>query len=178
LKYAAFFRNVNLGHAGCPSKAALEAAFAGAGAADVASFQTNGTVCFALPARLSPRRLLSTVSRALNEATGLAEPVFVRRLDTLAALVASDPFTGVHRDRVHECCATLLSDGVTPAALPPASARGDVEVLRIDGGVVLSLSRRIGAVPGNPNVFVEKHSGRPATTRTWNTVVRLVRKFA
>jgi hypothetical protein len=34
-----------------------------------------------------------------------------------------------------------------------------------------------GRTPGRPNVFLEARFGRPATTRNWNTVVRLVRKF-
>jgi uncharacterized protein (DUF1697 family) len=178
LKYVAFFRNVNLGHPRCPSKAVLEAAFADAGAADAVSFQTNGTVCFVLPARRSPRRLLAAVSRTLNAATGLVEPVFVRRLDALAALVASEPFAGVDPDRVYERCVTLLSEGVPPPALPLATPRGDVEVLRVAGDIVLSVSRQIGAGPGSPNALIEKCTGRPATTRNWNTLVRLVQKFA
>src|SRR4051812_25850100 len=95
LKYAAFFRNVNLGHPRCPSKATLEAAFHEAGAADAASFQTNGTVCFSLPARRSAQRLLADVKRRLNASCGLVEPVFVRPAAALSALVARDPFAGI-----------------------------------------------------------------------------------
>lgn len=176
VKYAAFFRNVNLGHPRCPSKAALEAAFLEAGAADAASFQTNGTVCFALPARRSVRRLLAEVSRRLNASCGLVEPVFVRPLAPLAALVARDPFAGISLEG-RERCATLLSEGALLPCLPFATPRGDLELLGVVEGIVLSVRRSAGPGPGNPNPVVEKRTGLPATTRNWSTLVRLVEKF-
>ena len=46
--HAAFFRNMNLGQARSlsPTRAVLEEAFRSAGARQVRSFQTNGTVAF------------------------------------------------------------------------------------------------------------------------------------
>jgi uncharacterized protein (DUF1697 family) len=46
VKYAAFFRNLNLGRKNCPSKAQLEQAFLDAGAREASSFLTNGTLVF------------------------------------------------------------------------------------------------------------------------------------
>jgi hypothetical protein len=65
---------------------------------------------------------------------------------------------------------------VVPPTLPLASARGDVELIAVTPGEVLSLSRKFSASPGSPNAFLEKRLGSPLTTRAWNTLVRLVRK--
>ena len=43
---------------------------------------------------------------------------------------------------------------------------------------VFSVVRVVGRSPGSPNAFLEKLLGLPATTRVWNTVVRLVDKHA
>jgi hypothetical protein len=85
----------------------------------------------------------------------------------------------VARDRVYECCVTFLHP---KAALPPdavrRSARGDVELVDARADAVLSLVHVVGRSPGSPNAFLEKLLGLPATTRAWNTIVRLVDKHA
>jgi uncharacterized protein (DUF1697 family) len=45
-KYAAFFRNLNLGRSNYPDRQGFEAAFLEAGAPHAASFLTNGTLVF------------------------------------------------------------------------------------------------------------------------------------
>ncbi len=56
-RHVAFFRNLNLGQRGSPTKAQMLAAFSDAGARDVESFQVNGTVMFSTssPARTRDR---------------------------------------------------------------------------------------------------------------------------
>ena len=56
-RHVAFFRNLNLGQRGSPTKAQLLEAFADAGAREVESFQVNGTVIFSSssPVRTSAR---------------------------------------------------------------------------------------------------------------------------
>lgn len=169
MKYAAFFRNVNLGRPNCPTKAELEQAFAAAGASSPSSFLTNGTIVF----------VLAAACRDLQAGCGLREPAYVRRVDYLAELVALDPFAAVDRGSVYGCCATFLdADSMPHPALPLESKRLDVRVLRFTGGEALSVSLKVGNTAGSPNAFLEKLLGKPATTRSWNTVVRLVQRHA
>jgi len=173
---AVFFRNLNLGRANCPDKAQLEAAFLDAGADSAASFLTNGTLVYsASPA--TAEQVLARAVDLLRHRCGLKEPAFVRTVDYLAALVATDPFAGIDRASVYEFCVSFLySPEVAPPALPLASPRNDVELIAVTPAEVLSLSRKLGASPGSPNAFLEKHLGSPLTTRAWNTIARLVRK--
>jgi uncharacterized protein (DUF1697 family) len=177
MDFAVFFRNVNLGRTNCPTKLQLEAAFLDAGAESAASLLTNGTLVYAASSLDEARQVFDQAYALLKQRCGLKEPAFVRTVDYLAALVDTDPFAGIDRASVYEFCVSFLhSPDVVPPTLPLASARGDVELIAVTPGEVLSLSRKFGASPGSPNAFLEKRLGSPLTTRAWNTLVRLVRK--
>jgi uncharacterized protein (DUF1697 family) len=177
-KFVAFFRNLNLGRPPAPTRAVFEAAFADAGAVDPCSFLTNGTLVFGARTPAQARRILKAAQATLR-LDGFDEPAALRDLDGLAALVASDPLAGVALDDVYAPCATFLIG--TPAdgmSLPSTNPKGDVRVVSWHDGMLLSLTYKLGTSPGSPNAFVERTLDVPATTRVWNTVVRLVRKHA
>ncbi|UUZ67811.1 DUF1697 domain-containing protein [Polaromonas sp. P1(28)-13] len=179
MKYAAFFRNLNLGRTNCPTKTQFEVAFTAAGAESASSFLTNGTLVFSVNSSTRARKVLALACQALQAECGLKEPAYMRDLDYLADLVALDPFASVERSSVFERCVSFLHpESVTLPALPLESKRRDVEVLRFTDSEALSVSRKVGNTPGSPNAFLEKLLGSPVTTRNWNTVVRLVEKYA
>lgn len=178
MKFAVFFRNLNLGRPPAPTRTVLEAAFTEAGALNACSFLTNGTVVFEAATPAKAARILKAAQATLRR-DGFDEPAALRDLDGLAALVARDPLAGVALDGVYAPCATFLigapADGVS---LPPANPKGDVRVVSWHDGMLLSLTYKLGTSAGSPNAFVERTLNVPATTRVWNTVVRLVRKHA
>ncbi|MES2951324.1 MAG: DUF1697 domain-containing protein [Pseudomonadota bacterium] len=179
MAHAVFFRNLNLGHPRSPTKAQFEQAFLDAGAVTAQSFLTNGTLVFTTKPRANAAKLLADAASRLHTVCGLVEPGFLRTVAYLRELVAQQAFAAVDPASVYQCCATFLDPRV--AVFPPvpfASKRADVEVLRFTMGEALSISRTVGNTPGSPNAFLEKHFGLPATTRNWNTVVRLVQKYA
>ncbi|MFL6635175.1 MAG: DUF1697 domain-containing protein [Massilia sp.] len=178
MKFAAFFRNLNLGRPPAPTRAVLEAAFTEAGAVNPCSFLTNGTVVFetGTPARAS--RILKAVQATLRR-DGFDEPAALRDVAGLAALVASDPLAGVALDDVYAPCATfLIGSPAEDVPCPSTNAKGDVRVVSWHDGMLLSLTYQRGGTAGSPNAFVERTLGVPATTRVWNTIVRLVGKHA
>jgi uncharacterized protein (DUF1697 family) len=176
--YAAFLRNVNLGRPHCPGRAQLEDAFLESGAASASSFLVNGTLVFTVLPGERPRAVAARACVALRASCGMREPVFVRSVDELQALVASDPFAGVVAEGQDACCLTLLGAARKALpALPFVTARGDVELLQAQASHVLSVSRWLGKSGGSPNAVLERLLGEPATTRNWRTVVRLVEKF-
>jgi len=176
-RHVAFFRNLNLGRPRSPTRQQFEQAFLDAGASEATSFLTNGTLVFSCAGRANPQRLLAAARKRLAAACGLVEPAFVRTLEHIADLVVSDPFAQVDRNAVHECCVTFLHPAAAIPTAPVHSPRRDVEVLGFTQGEALSLSRKVGRSPGSPNALLEKLLGVPATTRNWNTLVRLVHKY-
>lgn len=179
MKYVAFFRNLNLGRPNCPSKAQFEAAFVAAGARSASSFLTNGTLVYTIEPGSRASRVFDGACEVLRGSCGLTEPGYVRTVKQLAELVALNPFAEVQADSVYACCVSFLHPDSAPLPeLPLASRRGDVKVLGCTGSEVLSISLKIGNTPGSPNAFLEKRLGFPATTRVWNTIVRLVERHA
>lgn len=177
MKFAAFFRNLNLGRPPAPSRTQFESVFTEAGATSAASFLVNGTLVFETSSRRRAAQILKQAQAALLEANGFEEPAFLRSLDELAALVQTEPFAGMDKASVYEFCVTFLHPKfVMPEPLPRANPRGDVKVLALSKTELLSVAHKFGASPGSPNLFAEKNFGLPASTRAWNTVVRLVQK--
>lgn len=101
-------------------------------------------------------------------------------MDYLTQLMALDPFVEIESNSVHACCASFLhaTDGLSVAQLPLESKRSDVKVLQLTDSEAFSVSIKVGNTPGSPNAFLEKRLGVPVTTRSWNTIVRLVQKHA
>jgi uncharacterized protein (DUF1697 family) len=179
MKYAVFFRNVNLGRPKSPVKAQLERAFLEAGASDAQSFLTNGTIVFTIKAGVSASKTLAVASKQLQKECGLIEPGFLRPMAHLESLVAMGPFAAVDMDTIYSCNATFLhAKADSRPGVPLFSARKDVEVLLFTESEAMSISRKIGNTAGSPNAFLEKLFAQPATTRNWNTIVRLVAKHA
>jgi len=178
MRYAAFLRNVNLGRPDSPTRAQFEAAFLESGAATAVSFLVNGTLVFTLAPGQRARAVAARACSAMRASCGLREPVFVRSVDELQALVASEPFAGVAAEGRDACCISLLGAPrrVLPA-LPFVTVRRDLELLRAEDTHVLSVSRWVGKSAGSPNAWLERVLGEPATTRNWRTVVRLVEKY-
>ena len=178
-RYAAFLRNVNLGRPNSPTRARFEEAFLVSGAASAESFLVNGTLVFTLAPGARPRAVAQRACEAMRVSCGMKEPVFVRGVEELRVLVASDPFAGQVAEGRDACCITFLGAPRRPLpALPFATARGDLELLHSDDTHVLSVSRRVGGSAGSPNAWLERTLGEPATTRNWRTVVRLVEKYS
>ena len=64
----------------------------------------------------------------------------------------------------------------TPPHLPlcqPTGDRWEVKIIGVSGPFALSLCRRLGRSFVDPNRVVEKGFGVPATTRNWNTIVKV-----
>jgi uncharacterized protein (DUF1697 family) len=178
-KYTAFFRNLNLGRPNCPSKIQFEEAFLAAGATSASSFLTNGTMVFTGGSDSRARKVFAGACEMLRDSCGLKEPGYIRSVDYLAELVALDPFSAVEPGSVYECCTSFVhpKSSALPQ-LPLESKRRDVRVLKSTKSEVLSVSLKIGNTAGSPNAFLERLLGLPVTTRSWNTVVRLVQRHA
>ena len=179
MKYAAFFRNLNLGRLNCPNKTQFEEAFLAAGAASASSFLTNGTMVFTVGSGTRARKVFAGACEMLRGSCGLTEPGYIRTVDYLAELVTLNPFSAVEPGSVYECCTSFVHPQSNPLPeLPLESKRRDVRVLKSTGSEVHSVSLKIGNTPGSPNAFLERLLSLPVTTRSWNTVVRLVQRHA
>lgn len=166
----AFFRNLNLGHRGSPTRAELEQAFAASDARNVSSFQTNGTVAFDAPD--APDTLVQVIA-TLTGICGWDDVAPVRPLALvrdIAALALPEP-QALTTHHVTLFDATLdLDPGWT-------TADGRLVVFAHGPGWAACASRRVGGRIGDPTVVVQGLTGVRATTRTIGTIRRLVARL-
>ena len=175
--YAAFFRNTNLGRPGSPTRTQLESAFLAAGASAVANVRSNGTIAFDAPDAVGPHRVLDDAAAELRFVCGLAEPASVRSLVDLRALPWETVFAGIAPEGVHEFTVSFACGAApTRLELPLSSPRGDAVVLWCQGGVALSVTRKVMSGPGSPNVLLERVTKMPFTSRTLGTIQHILAK--
>ena len=171
-KYTALLRGVSPMNCRMP---ALKAALEEAGFADVKTVISSGNAVFSARAaseRLLERKCEEAFERHMNHRF----LTIVRPIDHLLALMDRDPFA-----------AFALPDGakrnVTFLRRPP-----DVSPklpLRLRGAEILALEGREALTYYIPNhvdpafmVLIEKTFGKEVTTRTWETVQRIVKAAA
>ena len=178
MKFAVFFRNLNLGRPPAPNRIQFEQSFLTAGAVSANSFLTNGTLVFEAASRKQATIILNAARAELLKECDFKEPGFMRELGDLKTLTETNPFAEVDKTSVYECCITFFDPAIKFGATPAvANSKKSVEVIKYTQSEMLSVSYKFGASPGSPNAFAEREFKQSATTRAWNTVCRLVEKF-
>jgi uncharacterized protein (DUF1697 family) len=91
-------------------------------------------------------------------------------------LFQENPFGDNTGDNI-EAYVTVMAK--RPANLPklpiyaPSEEKWEIKVVRVIGTAVLSLRRRLKDGRFYPNEIIEKKFGIPATTRNWNTILKV-----
>lgn len=178
MKFVAFLRNVNLGQPKSPTRTQLEKAFLQAGATEAVSFLSNGTVVFSTSESHTVQEIANRARDSLQEMCGLQEPVFVCSLTHLVQLINEEPFSDFKDTPLSDRAMSFFDPKMTPGISAPFEpTRKDCLVIRIEGGEALSIIRAVNGKRGYPTRVLEKAIQSPVTTRSWTTILRLVKKF-
>jgi uncharacterized protein (DUF1697 family) len=125
--------------------------------------------------KISPSRLRSKVLEQL----AFKPEVIVCDAREILKLAEARPFEGEKLDRDHRAFLTVMAK--IPGRLPPlpiyvpATDNWQVKVIAVSGNSVLSLWHRVGQRLLYPNEAVERAFGALATTRSWNTIEKIVK---
>jgi len=165
-RYAAFLRGVMPTNAKMPE---VKRAFEAAGFTGVVTVLGSGNVVF--DARTaSPATLERKAEAAMQEALGRTFATFVRSIESLQALIASDPYRGARLPSNAKRVVTFVRK--PPAALPKLPLEKDgARILRFEDGIAFT-----AYVPAKGPVFmtlIEKAFGKEQTTRTWQTLEKV-----
>jgi uncharacterized protein (DUF1697 family) len=171
-RYAAFLRGVSPMNLKMP---ALKQALEGAGFTDVKTVLSSGNVVFA-GRRATEPAIERKVEAALEKQVGKKFPTIVRTIEHLEALLDRDPFTKYRVPSQAKRVVTFLR------AKPKSKLELPIER---DGARILCLNDRelLSAYTRSPKgpvfmVLIEKACGKDITTRTWDTVRKIVRAAA
>jgi len=150
----------------------LKEAFEAAGFADVKTVLSSGNVVFsASPA--SEEALQRKAEAAMKNRLGQAFLTFVRSIEALRTLLASDPYKNFRLKPGSKRIVTFLR-GKPKAKLRLPIQFEDARILIRKGGEFFS------AYVPNPKgpvfmALIEKTFGKEVTTRTWETVAKVAR---
>ncbi|MFF3349113.1 DUF1697 domain-containing protein [Streptomyces sp. NPDC002779] len=174
-RYAALLRGINVGGAKKVPMAELRVLMAGLGLDDVRTYLQSGQAVFSA-ARGDEETWAAEITRAVEKRFGFAVDVIVRDHAYLAAVVEGCPFPAAELEgkQLH---VTYFSEPVTaerfaetaPAAFLPEEFRLGERCLYLYAPNGLGRSK-LAEQLARPRL----NKGLTATTRNWNTVVKLV----
>jgi uncharacterized protein (DUF1697 family) len=149
--------------------------FEKAGCRDAKSVGHAGNLLWTQPAGKVPReKLRALLGRRLGESPEL----MVRSARDMRRIIAAEPFGPLTSDKAIKLYVVFLSR--KPKQVPPLPQRLEKEALELVAVIgreayVVSRKKPGTVMYGFPNQFVEKALGVPATSRNWNTVVKIAK---
>lgn len=169
-RYAAFLRGVMPTNASMP---ALRRAFEAAGFGDVTTVLASGNAVFTARAA-SAASLQRKAEAAMTKVLGKPFLTIVRPVDALRELLASDPYRRFRLAPGAKRIVTFLREAPRPKPALPIEQDG-ARILALRGIDVLGAYSR---TPKGPvfMTLLERTFGKEQTTRTWDTVARVVRQ--
>jgi uncharacterized protein (DUF1697 family) len=173
IRYAAFLRAVNVGGR-TVRMSELAQRVTALGYANVTTFIASGNVLLDAPGR-NPDTIARHLERELLKWLGFPVATMVRPFSHLETMVRANPFKGVRRQRDSRLYVTFLwEEPLVMPRLPIVSPREGLKLFRVIEREAYSISVRVeGGKFGVPNF--EKALGVPATTRNWNTILRMTK---
>lgn len=170
--YAAFLRGVSPMNA---TTSALTSAFQAAGFKDVKTVLASGNVIFRATggAAVSPEALGRKAEAGLAAEMGRVFPVIVRSIADLQSMLASDPFKRFRLPAGSKRVITFLGGPPNKELNLPVEL-GEARIVAARGTEVFTT---YVPTPGNPvfMTLIERTFGKSVTTRTWETVQKVVR---
>jgi uncharacterized protein (DUF1697 family) len=167
--YAAFLRGVSPMNAKMPE---LKRAFESAGFGEVRTLLSSGNVVFS--AAVAPvAELEHRCEAAMHKHLGSAFVTFVRPLDALRRLLASDPYAKFNLEPQSKRIVTFLHKKPKSAPALPIERDG-ARILVARGTEIFSAYT---PTPRGP-VFMQlldKTFGKETTTRTWDTIAKVAK---
>jgi uncharacterized protein (DUF1697 family) len=163
-RYVAFLRGVSPQNANMPE---LKASFEAAGFTAVKTLLSSGNLVF--DSRVATEASIERQAEAAMQATlGRSFYTIVRRVDTLAQMLASDPYAAFAVPPQAKRVVSFTRQPPTPKAPLP---------ITLDGASVLTIIGREVFTAYEPSpkgpvfmLLIEKTFGKDVTTRTWETV--------
>jgi uncharacterized protein (DUF1697 family) len=174
IRYVALLRGINVGGHKPVKMEALDRVFASLKFKDIKTLIASGNVLFEGPGK--GRELEGRIEKALLKGLGFEVPVMVRTLAQIEAILEANPFKRHPAGAdVKNYVAFLSAEPDAKVRLPKCPAGERWEVLKMTPReIFITTRRKADGHFGFPNDFIEKGLGVSATTRNWNTVMRIV----
>jgi uncharacterized protein (DUF1697 family) len=173
--YAAFLRGINVGGISTLKMADLVKAFEGMGFRNVRTVLASGNVIFEAPGE-STVALSELITRKLREAFGRDILVIVRSIEDLRELEAQQPFSDVVVTPQTRLIVMFLSEDTIQPVMSDMPAHEDFRIVCVHNRSICGvIDEEQGTATVQLMGALEKEFGKQVTTRTWNTVLRVIK---
>ncbi len=173
MQYVALLRGINVNGQRMIRMEDLRTLVAEIGCTQVRTLLQSGNVLLR-SAEVAPTELAGAIERALAERLGLDVAVFVLTVRELAELVEANPLAGEGVEP-RSLYVTVLPRAPDPQRLEPLMARDwSPDRLALVGRCAYVHCPNGYHGTKLTNTLLESRLGAPATTRSWNTMLRLV----
>jgi uncharacterized protein (DUF1697 family) len=170
--YIALLRGINVGGHKKIKMAELKGMFEEMGLGRVQTYIQSGNVLF--ESDEGAGELRSRIEREIERVFGFEVTVVVRTVHELQRVIGSCPFADIELGEGETVYVSLLADEPSEKGVERLSAcSSDIDDYRIGNGAVYILCRQSIRKSMFTNNFLEKKLGVPATTRNWQTTVKL-----
>lgn len=173
-RFVAFLRGINVSGQKIIKMEALREAFSESGFVGVKTYIQSGNVLFDSDETDTDKIILS-IEQLIEKSFGFSTDVIVRKITDIEAIVNSTLFNPMESDDEKKYYITFLKStfkGTLPE--PLQSKNKDVEVFYQNGCDFFSVCTLYKGKYGFPNIFIEKLTGIPATTRNPITLRKIV----
>ena len=178
IKYAAFLRAINVGGKNLIKMDELKKIFESLECKNVTTYIQSGNVMFD-SSIADENELTEKIENRLHEYLSDDVLIFIRTVDQLKSIVEDDPFQKLKFNSSAKLYISFLKNEINrKSKLPYQSPKKDVEIYRIRNREIYSIPQKIKGRYGFPNLFIEKEFGVKATTRNWNTIIKVMNLVA
>lgn len=174
-RYIAFLKGINVSGQKIIKMETLRKTLTDAGFVDVKTYIQSGNVIFY--SELTDLKLLiQAIEQLILKNFGFQTDVILRKYTDVIAIVESSGFNLMRSDDANKFYITFLKEEYPePLTLPMLSKNQDVEIVHQNNMDLISISKPYKGTYGFPNIFIEKLTGIPATTRNPNTLEKILR---
>src|ERR1022692_2473057 len=172
MRYAALLRGINVGGNKKVPMAALRELLRGLGYADVVTHLQSGNAVFSTPER-SPQELARAIAERITGELGMDVKVVIRTGSELADVIKRSPLPGAPENPSRFFVAFLSAAPEPEATGAMAAMAFNPDQIWLSGAEAFLWCPAGAADTKLSNNFLEKRLKVTATTRNWNTVLKL-----
>ena len=174
-KYVAFLRGINVGGNTLIKMEDLRKVFELLGFVNVRTILASGNVIFESLEK-DTSIISKNIALKLQRLFGREIVVIVRTLDDLKNLNDRPPFRDLEMNQKNRLYITLVSEAAKQKKFKGIFSQKDFTILSVTDGIICSaLQERPGVGPIDLMSAIEKEYGHAVTTRTWNTIIKILK---
>ena len=171
--YLSLLRGINVSGQKIIKMQDLAELFESFGFNNVKTFLQTGNVLFDSD-ETDFSKIIKIIDDGIFKELGYRVTVILRTKQELLDIVESNPFKDYDGD-VKYYLSFLAEESKQTPTLPIRMNEIENEVFKIENNNVFTVGFNVKGRYGFPNVFIEKEFGAPATTRNWNTILRILK---